>query len=100
MLVLGPTIQTALGPFSSQGRRRSWTKRSVGRTRSHIFGSVVPYLPMPAAYHQAGLVNIATTNDVITLTVFSWVYCLFCLPPTLLKILLTCEERRLPVRKW
>ena len=45
MLVLCSTIRTTPGPFSSQGRKRSWTKRPVGK--SHIFGSVIWYLPVP-----------------------------------------------------
>ena len=50
---------------SGQGRKRSLTKRSVGRNR--IFGKV-EWEPSND-YNRAGSVNVATTNDVITLTV-------------------------------
>jgi len=49
---------------SGQGRERSVTKRSV---RSYISGSV-EWVPS-SDYTQAGSVNLATTNDMITLTI-------------------------------
>jgi hypothetical protein len=50
---------------SGRGRERSLTKRFVGTNR--IFGKV-EWVPS-SDYNRAGLVNIATTNDVVTLTV-------------------------------
>ncbi len=50
---------------SGKGRERSLTKRSVGRTR--VFGKV-EWEPS-SDYNRAGSVDVATTNDMITLTV-------------------------------
>ncbi|KAI9465136.1 hypothetical protein BJY52DRAFT_1164758 [Lactarius psammicola] len=50
---------------SGQGRERSFTKRSVGRNR--IFGKV-EWAPS-SDYNRTGSVDVATTNDMVTLTV-------------------------------
>jgi len=50
---------------SGQGRKRSPTKRSVGRSR--ILGKFE--WVQSSDYNRVGSVNMATTNDVITLTI-------------------------------
>ncbi|KAH9177519.1 hypothetical protein EDB89DRAFT_1933049 [Lactarius sanguifluus] len=51
---------------SGQGRKRSLTKRYVGRNR--VFGKV-EWVPPSSDHDRSGSVNVATTNDVITLTI-------------------------------
>ncbi|KAH9067777.1 hypothetical protein EDB87DRAFT_1678160 [Lactarius vividus] len=51
---------------SGQGRKRSLTKRYVGRNR--VFGKV-EWVPPSSDHDRSSSVNVATTNDVITLTI-------------------------------
>ncbi|KAH9047285.1 hypothetical protein EDB84DRAFT_1462114 [Lactarius hengduanensis] len=51
---------------SGQGRKRSLTKRYVGRNR--VFGKV-EWVPPSSDRDRSSSVNVATTNDVITLSI-------------------------------